>query len=96
VISAAEERSLDLVQRVVFSAIVVVVIGSIAAVLALYVAFNTGEFARSDAVILWVMTGVIGIITVVAVLLINRRRPFSPWLILGVLPMAISAYWVLC
>ena len=94
-ISAAEERSLDLVQRVVFSAIVVVVIGSIAAVLALYVAFNTDEFARSDAVILWVMTGVIGIITVVAVLLINRRRPFSPWLILGLLPMAISAYWVL-
>ena len=39
-ISAAEERSLDLVQRVVFSAIVVVVTGSIAAVLAVYVAFN--------------------------------------------------------
>jgi multisubunit Na+/H+ antiporter MnhB subunit len=95
VISAAEERSLDLVQRVVFSAIVVVVTGSIALVLALYVAFNTDELPRSDEVILWAMTGVIGIITVLVVLLINRRRPFSPWLVLGLLPMAVSGYWVL-
>jgi hypothetical protein len=76
VISAAEERSLDLVQRVVFSAIVTVVIGSIATVLALYLVYNREEFSR-------------------LVLLINRRRPFSPWLVLGLLPMAVSAYWVL-
>jgi predicted membrane channel-forming protein YqfA (hemolysin III family) len=95
VISAAEERSLDLVQRVVFSAIVVVVTGGIATVLAVYVAFNTDELPRTDVVILWAMTGVIGIITTVVVLLINRRRPFSPWLLLGLLPMAASAYWVL-
>ena len=94
-ISAAEERSLDLVQRVVFSAIVIVVIGSIAAVLALYLVYNTEEFSRVDATILWIMTGVVGLVTVTAVLLINRRRPFSPWLVLGLLPMAISAYWVL-
>ena len=94
-ISAAEERSLDLVQRVVFSAIVVVVIGSIATVLALYLAFNTEELARSDEILLWLMTGVIGIISVVVVLLINRRRAISPWLVLGLLPMAVSGYWVL-
>jgi hypothetical protein len=95
VISAAEERSLDLVQRVVFSAIVVVVIGSIATVLALYLAFNTEELARSDEILLWLMTGVIGIISVVVVLLINRRRAISLWLLLGLLPMAVSGYWVL-
>ena len=94
-VSASEERSLDLVQRVVFSTIVVVVTGSISLVLALYVAFNQDHLARSDEIILWGMTGVIGIITVIVVLLINRRRPLSPWLILGLLPMAISAYWVL-
>ena len=71
------------------------VVGSIATVLALYLAFNQDELARSDEVILWLMTGVIGIITVVVVLLINRRRPISPWLVLGLLPMAVSAYWVL-
>jgi multisubunit Na+/H+ antiporter MnhB subunit len=95
VISAAEERSLDLVQRMVFSAIVVVVIGSIATVLAFYLAFNTEELARSDEILLWLMTGVIGIISVVVVLLINRRRAISPWLVLGLLPMVVSAYWVL-
>jgi hypothetical protein len=94
VISPSEERSLDLVQRVVFSAIVVVVTGSIALVLSLYLAFNQDELARTDEVILWIMTGVIGTITVVVVLLINRRRPFSLWLILGLLPMALSAYWI--
>ena len=93
-ISASEQRSLDLVQRVVFSAIVVVVTGSIALVLALYLAFNTDQLARGDEVLLWIMTGVIGIITVVVVLLINRQRPFSPWLVLGLLPMALSAYWI--
>ena len=94
-ISPSEERSLDLVQRVVFSAIVVVVTGSIALVLSLYLAFNQDQLARSDEVILWIMTGVIGIITVAAVLLINRRRLLSPWLVLGLLPMALSAYWIL-
>jgi hypothetical protein len=41
------------------------------------------------------MTGVIGLITVILVLLINRRRPLSTWLLLGLLPMAASAYWIL-
>ena len=94
-ISPSEERSLDLVQRVVFSAIVVVVTGSIALVLSLYLAFNQDHLARSDEVILWIMTGVIGIITIGVVLLINRRRLLSPWLVLGLLPMALSAYWIL-
>jgi hypothetical protein len=61
----------------------------------LYLAFNHDEFPRTDAVVLWVMTGVVGLVTVIVVLLINRRRPLSPWLVLGLLPMAASAYWVL-
>ena len=73
----AEERSLDLVQRVVFSAIVVVVIGSISATLAGYVALNTDEFSRVDGTILWVMTGIIGLVTVMIVLAINRRSLIS-------------------
>ena len=93
--TSEEERSLDLVQRVVFSAIVMVVTGSMAFVLALYVALNPDEFTRAETVMLWVMTGVIGLITAIVVLLINRRRPLSPWLALGLLPMAVSAYWIL-
>ena len=89
-----EARSLDLVQRVVFSAIVMVVTGSIAMVLALYLALSPERFRPAETLILWGMTGVIGLITVILVLLINRRRPLSPWLVLGLLPMAVSAYWI--
>ena len=89
-----EARSLDLVQRVVFSAIVMVVTGSIALMLALYLAVSPEKFSTAETAILWGMTGVIGLITVILVLLINRRRPLSPWLVLGLLPMAASAYWI--
>ena len=82
----AEERSLDLVQRVVFSAIVVVVTGSISATLAGYVALNSEEFSRVDGTLLWVMTGIIGLVTVLIVLAINRRNLISPWLLLGLPP----------
>jgi hypothetical protein len=94
-VTSEEARSLDLVQRVVFSAVVMVVTGSMAFVLALYVALNQDQFSGGETVMLWVMTGVIGLITAIVVLLINRRRPLSPWLVLGLLPMAISAYWIL-
>ena len=92
--SSEEAQSLDLVQRVVFSAIVMVVTSSIAMVLALYLALSPEQFSPPETLILWGMTGVIGLITVILVLLINRRRPLSPWLVLGLLPMAVSAYWI--
>jgi len=41
------------------------------------------------------MTGVLGVATAAVILLVNRRRPYSPWIILGLLPMAISAPWIL-
>jgi len=40
------------------------------------------------------MTGVMGLLTAVAVLVINRRRPYSPWVLLGLLPMVITAFWI--
>ena len=41
------------------------------------------------------MSGVLGLVTAAAILLINRRRPYSPWVLLGLLPMGISAPWIL-
>ena len=41
------------------------------------------------------MSGVMGLATAAAILLINRRRPYSPWVLLGLLPMAISTPWIL-
>jgi hypothetical protein len=91
-----EARSLDLVQRVVISALVAVVFGTFAAVLAAYLAIvGDRDLPPTSVTGLWIMTGVMGLATAAAILLINRRRPYSPWVLLGLLPMAISAPWVL-
>ena len=91
-----ENKSLDLVQRLVMSALIGVVFGSLAAVLALYLALRGDEdLPRTSVVGLWIMTGLFGLATAAAVLLLNRRRPYSPWVLLGLLPMVISAYWIL-
>jgi 4-amino-4-deoxy-L-arabinose transferase-like glycosyltransferase len=89
-------QSADLVQRVVVSALIAVVFGAFAAVLAAYLALAGDKDLPPTSVIgLWIMTGVMGLGAAVAVLLINRRRPYSPWVLLGLLPMAISAPWIL-
>jgi hypothetical protein len=90
-----EARSLDIVQRVIISGLVIVVLGTPAVVLAVYVSGPHPSFANGDAVGLWVMSGFIGLVAAATILVINRRRPYSPWLAFGLLPMAVSAYWVL-
>ena len=91
-----EARSLDLVQRTVISALVGVVFGTFAAVLAAYLAIRGDQDLPHFSVVgLWIMSGVLGLVTAAAILLINRRRPYSPWVLLGLLPMVISAHWIL-
>jgi hypothetical protein len=89
-----DERSLDLVQRLVTSALAITVGGAISLVLALYTALGS-DLDRVSHIGLWIMCGVTGLLTAVVVLAINRRHAYSPFLLLGLLPMAISAYWVL-
>jgi hypothetical protein len=91
-----EARSLDLVQRIIISALVAVVFGTFSAVLAAYLAIRGDQDLPPSSVIgLWIMTGVLGLATAVTILLVNRRRPYSPWVILGLSPMVISAPWIL-
>lgn len=91
-----ENKSLDLVQRVIMSALVGVVFGSLAAVLALYLAIRGDDDLPHNSVVgLWVMTGLFGLATAAAVLVLNRKRPYTPWVLLGLLPMVLSAYWIL-
>ncbi|HET9303225.1 MAG TPA: hypothetical protein VFO20_10645 [Propionibacteriaceae bacterium] len=91
-----EERSLDLVQRTIISALVGVVFGTFAAVLAAYLAIRGDQDLPPFSVTgLWVMSGVLGLVTAAAILLINRKRPYSPWVLLGLLPMVITAPWIL-
>ncbi len=90
-----EGKSLDLVQRVIISVFLGVVVGMFAGVLALYIATSgQTDLARSDVIGLWIMTGLLGLITAGAVLMINRRRLYHPAMLLGLLPMAAAAYWV--
>ena len=91
----SEARSLDLVQRVVISVLIVVVLGTLAGALSAYLVFRSDEFSRANLLLLWAQTGVIGIICAGIILVVNRRRPYSPWILLGLLPMAISAPWIL-
>ena len=70
--------------------------GTFSAVLAAYLAIRGAPDLPSVSVTgLWIMTGVMGLATAAAILVINRRRPYSPLVLLGLLPMAISAPWIL-
>ena len=74
------ERSLDLLQRVVISALVAVVFGTFAAVLAAYLAIaGDRDLPPTSVTGLWIMTGAMGLGAAAAIVLINRRRPYSPW-----------------
>ena len=89
-------RSLDQTQRAIVSALVGIVFGTFSAVLAAYLASRGDQDLPPFSVTgLWIMTGVMGLATAAAILLINRRRPYSSWVLLGLLPMAISAPWIL-
>jgi hypothetical protein len=91
-----EARSLDVTQRAIVSALVGIVFGTFSAVLAAYLAIRGDQDLPSFSVTgLWIMTGVMGLATAATILLVNRRRPYSPWVLLGLLPMAISAPWIL-
>lgn len=88
-----DEKSLDLVQRVVISAIMCVVFGAPTVALAAY-APHRALTSPSDALGLWVMGAVLGLAAAVGVLIVNRRKPWHPAVLLGLLPAALSAYWM--
>ena len=88
-----DEKSLDVVQRWVASVLVIVVAGGPAAALAYYSASLAGT-EPSTAVGLWVMSGVIGLAAMVGILIIHRRSPVSPLVVIGLIPAAISAFFV--
>ncbi len=90
-----EGRSLDLVQRLLVSMLVGGVVGMVAVVLAIYVVGTARFQLPYDSVIgLWVMCGVVGLVGAVVVLLLNRRRPYHPLVVVGLVPMAVAGYYL--
>ena len=88
-----DEQSLDVVQRVVASAPVIVIGLALAVGLTAYAALSFGP-DQAGTIGLWFMTGVAGLFVAAAVLVINRRHVYSPLILVGLLPMAVSAYWI--
>jgi len=43
---------------------------------------------------LWAMGAVVGVLTIGGCLLIHRRSPLSPWLVIGLVPAAVAAPFV--
>lgn len=93
--SEAEAISLDRVQRILASVLIVFVMGIISAVLAAYLVFSgKHHMAHSDVVGLWGLTGLIGLLSAGMILMLNRHRPYNPLVLLGLVPMAVSWYWI--
>lgn len=93
--SETERRSLDLVQRMVVSFLLGGVIAMVTSVLALFVVTRAQYELPYDSVIgLWIMCGVLGVVGAATVLILNRRRPYHPLVILGLAPMAVAGYWL--
>ena len=90
----AEERSLDLVQRLIISALLLVVMGAPTVALAGYGAF-ADSVAPNAAAGLCALSGVIGLLCAAVIHVINRRRPYAPTVLIGLLPAAVAAYLIL-
>lgn len=91
----SKRRGMDIetVQRWVAAVVLIHVGGSPALALAAF-APHMENTEHSSGIGLWVMSGAVGLATTVGVLLIHQRSLLSPWLIIGVLPMIVSAFYV--
>ena len=84
--------SLERTQRWVISALISAVAAFPTGAL-IVVTHVVEQDAPSTAAALCVMTGVIGVIALVAILLVHRRSPFSILLGIGLVPSSCSAIW---
>ncbi|TCO17314.1 hypothetical protein EV652_118142 [Kribbella steppae] len=85
---------IETVQRWVVSAILFHV-GSVPAVTLAVYSIGVAATDYGKGVGLWFMSGVIGLLTVAGILLIFQRSLLSFWLIAGVLPTAVTGFYVL-
>src|ERR1700712_5604792 len=84
--------SVTSVQRWVMSSLAAITIMHMSAGLVVAAYFSDRTDARVG---LLVIGAVFGLLAIVAALAIHRRNPLSPWVLLGLLPAAVGAFWVL-
>jgi hypothetical protein len=83
--------SLTRVQQWVASVVILIVGMGIAAPMAAISPFiEEGDGAPGASVGIWIMSGLWGVATMAAVLVVHQHRLLSTWLLLGLLPAAIA------
>ncbi len=86
-----EPMTLGRVQRLVLSTLAATTILHLAVGLVVAAAFSERLDARIG---LLVISAAFGLLAMVAALLIHRRSPASPWLLLGLVPTLVGAWLV--
>ena len=86
--------NIETVQRWVAS-VILIHVGSVPAITLAVYSISVAHTDYGKGVGLWIMSGVIGLLTVAGVLAIFRRSVLSFWLIVGILPTAITGFYIL-
>jgi branched-subunit amino acid transport protein len=89
---ASSEKSLTQVQRWVASALAFVTVEHLAAGIAVAAIFTDAQY-QGARIGLNVMAGITGIAAVVLARAIHSKPPLSAWLLVGLLPGLIGAYF---
>ncbi|MFG1621832.1 hypothetical protein [Kribbella sp. NPDC049227] len=82
---------IETVQRWVAS-VILIHVGTVPAVSLAVYSIGLARTDHGRGVGLWIMSGVIGLLTVAGVRLIFQRSPISLWLLLGLLPTAVTGF----
>ncbi len=88
---SATSHSTVMVQRWVLTVLMLSIVLHLAGALAL-AAYLVDADVPSSRIGLLVIAGVMGALSVAAVLVIHRRNPFSPLLLAGLVPAVVGAY----
>jgi hypothetical protein len=87
--------TLTRVQQWVATTVVLMLGMGIAAPLAgVSVAMDEGDRGAGSIVGIWIMSGLWGVATMFAVLVVHQHKLLSAWLLLGLLPAALALPWV--
>ncbi len=90
---ASENKDLSRVQRWVMSALVVTTIFHL--VMGLILAALLIDNPRPGAQVgLCLIAGAFGVIAIAVAFLIHGKRPFTPWLLLGLVPSAVGLFLI--
>lgn len=85
--------NIETVQKWVVS-VILFHVGSVPTITLAVYSIGVAKTDHGRGIGLWIMSGVIGLLTATGIRLIHQRSPLSPWLILGILPTAITGFYI--